>query len=86
MKGLLLVVHGSRMDAAKDEIFNVAGKLRGLLSDQYDVVSAAFLQAASPSLSEAIQEQVDGGGAADRRGSLPPGHGPARGRGYSGSA
>jgi len=61
MKGLLLVAHGSGMEAAKHEILNLAGKLRETMSRQYGVISAAFLQRASPSISEAIQDQVDRG-------------------------
>ncbi len=61
MKALVLVAHGSRLDAANREIVRLLGPLRDKAGDDFDRVMAAFLELAEPSIPNAIQQCVDNG-------------------------
>jgi len=61
MKGFLLIAHGSKKTESKEEIIRLTQTLREMLEGQYDLVSAAFLQQASPSAPEKMQEFIDRG-------------------------
>ena len=51
-KGVLLVAHGSRNSEANDAVIALAGSLKVLL--ETDLVEAAFLELAKPSIPEGI--------------------------------
>lgn len=55
MKALLLVAHGSRRHASNDEVHALAKVLKTQCQDQYDLVKAAFLELAEPSIPEGIE-------------------------------
>ena len=61
MKGFLLIAHGSKKKESKEEILRLTQKLRDLLKGQYDIVSSAFLQRASPSVPDKMREYIDSG-------------------------
>ncbi len=69
MNALLLVAHGSRRQQSNDEVLALADKLRGTADTRYDVVEAAFLELAMPSIPDGIARCVDAG--ADRVTVLP---------------
>lgn len=59
----LLVAHGSRLESSNDEIRKLAARL-GDISDQFANVECAFLEIASPSIGEGLQQLI-GHGATD---------------------
>lgn len=61
MKALLLVAHGSRRAASNDEVRELAQRLAAQAGERYDMVDAAFLELAEPSIPDGIQCCIDRG-------------------------
>lgn len=61
MKSLLLIAHGSRVQASNDEIAALTGRLRGGLKGSFDHVEHAFLELAEPDIPTGIDYCVDAG-------------------------
>ncbi len=61
MKSLLLIAHGSRREASNDEIRDLTEQLKRQAAGRYDSVSCAFLELATPSISEGIEACVQAG-------------------------
>ncbi len=64
MKALLLVAHGSQRKESNDEVVVLAGKLRKNRSHLYEIVNAAFLEAADVLIPEGLQQCVTQGASA----------------------
>ena len=58
MKSLLIVAHGSRRKESNDEILALTEKIKDKLGKNFGLVSCAFLEISSPSISEAIDNCV----------------------------
>ena len=58
MKVMLLIAHGSRKQAANDEIRALAERIEALDGDQFSAVRAAFLEMAEPDIHQGIAECV----------------------------
>ena len=56
MNILLLVAHGSRREESNLEVESLSKKMLKFNSNQFDEVMPAFLEFASPSITEAIQK------------------------------
>lgn len=69
MNALLLVAHGSRRHQSNDEVIALADRLRNASGASYDIVEAAFLELATPSIPEGIAHCVNAG--AERVAILP---------------
>ena len=61
MRALLVVAHGSRREASNDEIRDLAARLRRLADNRFDMIEAAFLELAEPSIPDGIQHCLDAG-------------------------
>ncbi len=61
MNHLILIAHGSRAAAANDEIRRLADGLRPRLDGHYQQIHSAFLELATPSIPEAIDQAVAAG-------------------------
>jgi sirohydrochlorin ferrochelatase len=61
MKALVLVAHGSRRKQSNEEVVELAIKLKQHCNNEYDMVHAGFLELASPSIPEGIQQCIDAG-------------------------
>lgn len=61
MKGLLLVAHGSRRKESNEEIIKLTAQIEQIADNEFDIVSGAFLQYASPDISEQIESYVKKG-------------------------
>jgi sirohydrochlorin ferrochelatase len=61
MKSLVLVAHGSRRAASNDEVRKLADTLRTRAGNEYDYISAAFLELAEPSIPEGIEQAIQAG-------------------------
>jgi len=61
MNSLLLVAHGSRRQQSNDEVIYLADKLRQSCHDQYPIVHTGFLELASPSIPEGIENCIKAG-------------------------
>lgn len=61
MKALLLVAHGSRRQQSNEEVILLADKLREFRHDDYSIVHAGFLELASPSIPEGIENCIKDG-------------------------
>jgi sirohydrochlorin ferrochelatase len=62
-KALLLVAHGSRRAASNDEIRELAERLASSQENHFDMVEAAFLELAQPSIPEGIEYCIQHGAA-----------------------
>lgn len=60
MKHLLLVAHGSRMQASNDEVRELVQRLR-LHPLTFTNISCAFLELAEPDIVTGLREQIAGG-------------------------
>jgi sirohydrochlorin ferrochelatase len=58
MNTLILVAHGSRVHDAQREVESLASQLERMCVEQFRYVSAAFLEIASPSMSDQIKNHV----------------------------
>ncbi|MEC9314794.1 MAG: CbiX/SirB N-terminal domain-containing protein, partial [Pseudomonadota bacterium] len=61
MKALLIVAHGSRRQASNQEVIALAEQLRNSQQTDFDLVEAAFLELADPSIPEGIAQCVSQG-------------------------
>jgi sirohydrochlorin ferrochelatase len=61
MEALLLIAHGSRRQQSNQEVTELADQLREACDASYEIVHAAFLELASPSIGEGISLCVDDG-------------------------
>lgn len=61
MKGFILVAHGSRRQAANQEIADFAASVTQAMHDRFDIMNHAFWELAEPSLAQAIDAQVAAG-------------------------
>jgi len=59
MKAILLVSHGSRLSATKDEVVNLAGKIKAKCGK--NIVEYAFLEIESPGIPEGIVSCISKG-------------------------
>jgi len=59
LKAILLVAHGSRRPESNAEVFELARQLKSDSSINADIVGAAFLDIAEPSIPEGIRKCVD---------------------------
>ena len=60
-RALLVVAHGSRRNASNDEIRHLARQLEESESNDFDMVMAAFLELAEPSIPNGIEQCIQGG-------------------------
>jgi len=58
VNALLLVAHGSRRQQSNDEVTLLADKLRESCHDDYAIVHSGFLELASPSIAEGIENRI----------------------------
>ncbi len=61
MDALLLVAHGSRRQQSNNEVIELADKLRDSFHDDYKIVHSGFLELASPSIPEGIENCITDG-------------------------
>jgi len=61
MKTVLLVAHGSRREASNDEVRRLAARLQAASRNNGDQFRCAFLEIASPSIPDGIQQCIDAG-------------------------
>lgn len=61
MNALLVVAHGSRRQQSNDEVFQIADKLRVSCHDDYSIVHSGFLELASPSIPDGIEQCINDG-------------------------
>jgi len=61
MKALLLIAHGSRRQASNDEVISLANSLMKSMSDEYNIISAGFLELAEPLISDALDDCLNNG-------------------------
>jgi len=62
MQALLLIAHGSRLNASNNEVNELVQSLKPQLNSKFDLVKAAFLELCEPSIGSAIDEIIDSGG------------------------
>ncbi len=60
MRHLLLVAHGSRLQASNDEIILMAKKLNAA-AQQFEQVTCAFLELCEPSIPDGIRQCISNG-------------------------
>lgn len=61
MKALLIIAHGSRLQASNDEVITLKDTLEPTLEKRFSTLKVAFLELCEPSISQAISELVEGG-------------------------
>ena len=61
MKHLLIVAHGSRRQASNGEVEQLAAQLHASPYHDFTQISCAFLELASPSSPQGIQQAIDAG-------------------------
>ena len=61
MNALLLVAHGSRRRESNDEVTLLAEKLRTACRDNFTIVHTGFLELATPSIPEGIEQCISDG-------------------------
>lgn len=61
MNALLLVAHGSRRQESNDEVTLLAEKLRTACRDNFTIVHTGFLELATPSIPEGIEQCISDG-------------------------
>ncbi len=59
MKTMLLIAHGSRKQAANDEIGRLAERVQARGGGEFDAVVAAFLECAEPDIQQGIERCVE---------------------------
>lgn len=58
MKVMLLIAHGSRKQAANDEIRALAERIEALDGERFSAVRAAFLEMAEPDIHQGIEDCI----------------------------
>lgn len=61
MNALLLVAHGSRRQQSNNEVTLLADRLREACHQDYTIVHSGFLELASPSIPEGIENCINDG-------------------------
>jgi len=61
VNALLLVAHGSRRAESNEEIAALAGRLATRAAGRFDIVKYAFLELASPSIPDGIEQCLQNG-------------------------
>lgn len=61
MKSLLVIAHGSRRAASNDEVRALVERIADSQKSDFDEVSAAFLELASPSIPEGLEASIERG-------------------------
>ncbi|MGB5604385.1 MAG: CbiX/SirB N-terminal domain-containing protein [Gammaproteobacteria bacterium] len=61
MNALLLVAHGSRLEQSNDEVSLLSDKLRASCHDDYTIVRTGFLELATPSIPDGIEQCISDG-------------------------
>ena len=61
MKNILMIAHGSRLEASNHEVTTIADNLAQSLPPSYGAVRVAFLELAKPSIPDALQQYIDEG-------------------------
>jgi len=61
MNGILLIAHGSRRSESNEEVQHLTDTLRTRLGGKAIIVCCAFLEQASPSIPEGIDECIQAG-------------------------
>lgn len=61
MKALLVIAHGSRRQASNDEVVSLTKQLAERIKPQYPIVLAGFLEIASPSITDALNNCLQAG-------------------------
>ncbi|ART81926.1 cobalamin biosynthesis protein CbiX [Oceanisphaera profunda] len=61
MKGFILVAHGSRREAANQEIADFTASVTQSMAARFEIMGHAFWELAEPSLEQAIDSQVAAG-------------------------
>ena len=59
MKVLMLIAHGSRKQAANDEVSRLAEQISNLEGSEYDAVIPAFLEFAEPDIHQGVERCVE---------------------------
>lgn len=64
-KHLIVIAHGSRLETSNAEVQRFAERMAGALSEQgdYEAVACAFLELASPSIPQALDQAAAAGAA-----------------------
>jgi len=60
-KALVVVAHGSRREASNEEVRALAERLAQLPDNDYDSVTAAFLELAEPLIPDGVVQAIDAG-------------------------
>ena len=60
-KALLIIAHGSRLQASNDEVIELKNSLESLLEMNFSQLKVAFLELCEPSIGAAISELVSAG-------------------------
>lgn len=60
-RAMILAAHGSRLKSSNDEVAQLAKTLAGQLAGQFDLVSAAFLELAEPSIEQSLADAIAAG-------------------------
>lgn len=63
MNALLVVAHGSRRQQSNDEVSAITDKLRASCHDDYTIVHSGFLELATPSIPDGIEQCINDGAA-----------------------
>ena len=61
MKSLLVIAHGSRRAASNDEVRQLVERIADNQKSEFDEVSAAFLELASPSIPDGLEACIERG-------------------------
>lgn len=59
MRVMLLIAHGSRKQAANEEICRLAQQVQALSGEDYAAVVAAFLECAEPNIQQGVEHCVE---------------------------
>ena len=60
-KALVVVAHGSRREASNEEVRALAERLALMPGNEYDSVTAAFLELAEPLIPDGVVQAIDAG-------------------------
>lgn len=61
MQSLVIVAHGSRRERSNNEVLELMDSLRHKIENEYPIIESSFLELASPSIAEAIEQCIQQG-------------------------
>ena len=61
MKSLVIVAHGSKREHSNNEVLQLMGALKSEINHEYPIIMSSFLEFASPTIPEAIQQCIQQG-------------------------